>query len=132
MEKGEDGTLTGQKGGCNQGEVNQTKPRVWEGIRDGRSNRQIPHGGEKERGKSGYMRGPDGRVESKLSVKMAVFWVLELCSLVEAYKRFRGTCCLLSSGESETLVNFYQTTWHYNPENSHLHTHCQENLKSYK
>jgi hypothetical protein len=22
---------------------------------------------------------------------------------------------------AETLVNFYQTTWHYNPENSQLH-----------
>jgi hypothetical protein len=33
---------------------------------------------------------------------------------------------------SETLVNFYQTTWRYNPENSHLRTHCRENLKSYR
>jgi hypothetical protein len=32
---------------------------------------------------------------------------------------------------SETLVNFYQTTQHYNPEDSHLHTNCCENLKSY-
>jgi hypothetical protein len=31
---------------------------------------------------------------------------------------------------SETLVNFHQTTWSYNPEDSHLHTHCHENLKS--
>jgi hypothetical protein len=31
----------------------------------------------------------------------------------------------------ETLVNFYQTTQRYNPEDSHLHTHCRENLKSY-
>jgi hypothetical protein len=23
---------------------------------------------------------------------------------------------------SEMLVNFYQTTWHYNPENSHLNS----------
>jgi hypothetical protein len=29
---------------------------------------------------------------------------------------------------SETLVNFYQTTWCYNPEDSHLCTHCHENL----
>jgi hypothetical protein len=33
---------------------------------------------------------------------------------------------------SETLVNFYQTTRRYNPEDSHLHTHRRENLKSYK
>jgi hypothetical protein len=32
---------------------------------------------------------------------------------------------------SETMVNFYQTTWRYNPEDSHLHTHHRENLKSY-
>jgi hypothetical protein len=32
---------------------------------------------------------------------------------------------------SETLVNFYQTTRCYNPEDSNLHTHRHENLKSY-
>jgi hypothetical protein len=33
---------------------------------------------------------------------------------------------------SETLVNFYQTTRCYNPEDSNLHTHRRENLKSHK
>jgi hypothetical protein len=33
---------------------------------------------------------------------------------------------------SETLVNFYQTTRRYNPEDSHFRTHRRENLKSYK
>jgi hypothetical protein len=32
---------------------------------------------------------------------------------------------------SETLVNFYQTTRRYNTEDSNLHTHRRENLKSY-
>jgi hypothetical protein len=32
---------------------------------------------------------------------------------------------------SETLVNFYQTTWRYNPEESHIWAHRRENLKSY-
>jgi hypothetical protein len=32
---------------------------------------------------------------------------------------------------SETLVNFYQTYRCYNPEDSNLHTHRRENLKSY-
>jgi hypothetical protein len=32
---------------------------------------------------------------------------------------------------SETLVNFYQTTRCYNPDDSHLRTHRRENLKSY-
>jgi hypothetical protein len=31
---------------------------------------------------------------------------------------------------SEMSVNFYRTTQHNNPEDSHLHTHCHENLKS--
>jgi hypothetical protein len=32
---------------------------------------------------------------------------------------------------SETLVNSYQSTRRYNPEDSHLHSHRRENLKSY-
>jgi hypothetical protein len=32
---------------------------------------------------------------------------------------------------SETLVNFYQTTRRYNPEDGHLRTQRRENLKSY-
>jgi hypothetical protein len=32
---------------------------------------------------------------------------------------------------SETLVNFYQITRCYNPEDSHLRTKLRENLKSY-
>jgi hypothetical protein len=40
---------------------------------------------------------------------MAVFWVVVLFSLVEVY----------------------QTTQHYSPEDSHLHIHRHENLKSY-
>jgi hypothetical protein len=32
---------------------------------------------------------------------------------------------------SETSVNFYQTTRHNNPEVSHLHARCRENLKSH-
>jgi hypothetical protein len=36
-----------------------------------------------------------------------------------------------AASASETLVNFYQTTWHYNPADSHLHTHHCENLKFY-
>jgi hypothetical protein len=32
---------------------------------------------------------------------------------------------------SETLVNFYRTTWRYNLEDSHLRVHRRENHKSY-
>jgi hypothetical protein len=28
------------------------------------------------------------------NMKMAVFWTVALCSLVEVYRRFRGSCCL--------------------------------------
>jgi hypothetical protein len=68
-------------------------------------------------------------------MKMAVFWVVAQCSLVEVFQRFRGACCLHHQGDEpllislmmeaastyETLVNFYQTTQCYNPEASHLH-----------
>jgi hypothetical protein len=68
---------------------------------------------------------------------MAVFWVVALCSLVEVYQRFIAPCCLHQQGDEsfialmkeaartyETLVNFYQTTRRYNPEDSGLGT-CQ-------
>jgi hypothetical protein len=36
-----------------------------------------------------------------------------------------------AASTSETSVNFYQATQHNNPEDSHLHTYCRENLKSH-
>jgi hypothetical protein len=50
---------------------------------------------------------------------MAVFWVVAPCSLVEVYQRFRGLM-MEAARTSETLVNFYQTTRRYIPEDSHL------------
>jgi hypothetical protein len=35
------------------------------------------------------------------------------------------------SKTSETLVNFYQSTRRYNPEESHLRIHRRENVKYY-
>jgi hypothetical protein len=81
-------------------------------------------------------------------LKMAVFWVVMLCSLIEGKGGFGGVFCLHHQGDhrseyviiavmieatstSETKVNFYQTTRCYNPEDSHLHTHRRENIKSY-
>jgi hypothetical protein len=49
-------------------------------------------------------------------MKIAVFWAIAL--MMEAART------------SETLVNFYQTTRRFNPEDSNLHTHRHENLKS--
>jgi hypothetical protein len=36
-----------------------------------------------------------------------------------------------AASTSETSVNLYQTTRRNNPEDSHLHTHRRENLKSH-
>jgi hypothetical protein len=33
-----------------------------------------------------------------------------------------------AASTSEMSINFYQTTWHNNPEDSHLHSHCCEDL----
>jgi hypothetical protein len=37
-------------------------------------------------------------VLTAVSTKMAVFWVVAPCSLVEIYQRFRGPCCLHNQG----------------------------------
>jgi hypothetical protein len=42
-----------------------------------------------------------------------------------------GIALMEAARTSETLVNFYQTTQRYNPEDSHLCTHRCENIKSY-
>jgi hypothetical protein len=39
-------------------------------------------------------------------LKMAVFWVLAPCSLVEVYRRFRGACCLHHQGDREIGKSF--------------------------
>jgi hypothetical protein len=57
-------------------------------------------------------------------MKTAVLWIVVMCSLVVALM-------MEVARTSETLINFYQTTRRYNPEDSHLHTHRRENLKSY-
>jgi hypothetical protein len=46
-----------------------------------------------------------------VSMKMAVFWVVALGSLVEVYRRFRGAALMMvAASASETSVNFYHTT----------------------
>jgi hypothetical protein len=68
---------------------------------------------------------------------MTVIWVLAPCSLVEVTNvsevlaAFIIRAMMEATGTSEMSVNFYQTTWHYNPEDNHLHSRCCENLKSY-
>jgi hypothetical protein len=63
-----------------------------------------------------------------VSVKMAVFWVVALCCVVEVYQRFEDTCCLHHQGAlmmevantSETSANFYETTRRHYQEDNHL------------
>jgi hypothetical protein len=38
-------------------------------------------------------------VLTAVSTKMAVFWVVAPCSLVEVYQCFRGPCCLRHQGD---------------------------------
>jgi hypothetical protein len=64
--------------------------------------------------------------DQELSTKMAVFWVVAPCSLVEVYQRFRGPYCLHHQDDespvstSETWINSYQTTRRNIPEDCHL------------
>jgi hypothetical protein len=64
---------------------------------------------------------------------MAVFWVVVPCSLIEVYNISEIIAASIIRvmthlpdnrivETSETMVNFYQTTWRYNPEDSHLNT----------
>jgi hypothetical protein len=48
-------------------------------------------------------------VLTAVGTKMAVFWAAMVALMMEAAR------------SSETLVNFYQTTRRYNPEDSHIH-----------
>jgi hypothetical protein len=53
---------------------------------------------------------------------VTVFWDVTLCRAITLMTE--AVCT------SET-VSFYQTIWHKIPEDSHLHTHHCENLKSH-
>jgi hypothetical protein len=48
---------------------------------------------------------------------MNVLWVVAIALMMEA------------ASASKTSINFYQTTWRNNPQDSHIHTHRRENLK---
>jgi hypothetical protein len=67
---------------------------------------------------------------------MAVFWVVAACSLIEVTQVLEVLAASIikameAARTSEMLVNFYQTTRCYNPEDSHLRAHRRENLESY-
>jgi hypothetical protein len=76
-----------------------------------------------------------------VSLKFRVLLGVAPCSHVEVGQRQR---CVLTQSQgqfialmmkavytSETSAHFNVTTWHYIPEDSKLHTHCHENLKSH-
>jgi hypothetical protein len=52
---------------------------------------------------------PKSFCELLLERKMAVFWVVAPCSLVEVYQRFRGPCCLHHQGDDrcENLKSYF-------------------------
>jgi hypothetical protein len=64
------------------------------------------------------------------NMKMAVFWVVAPCSLVDINRCFRGACCFHHQSD-KTSINIYQTTRRNKPEDSSLHTRRLENLKSH-
>jgi hypothetical protein len=59
-------------------------------------------------------------------------WGVQILVVGSAYPEWWVIALMMEAARtSETLVNFYQTTRRYNPEDSHLHTRHRENLKSY-
>jgi hypothetical protein len=52
---------------------------------------------------SGHLKGQEygGQHYAERDMKMGVFWVVALCSLVEDYQRFRGPCCLHHQGDDD-------------------------------
>jgi hypothetical protein len=50
-------------------------------------------------------------VIAAVSMKMAVFWVVAPCSLVEVYRRFRGACCFWSSAWWRRVQPSKQLSW---------------------
>jgi hypothetical protein len=70
-------------------------------------------------------------------LKMTVFWNVAPCSLIETDISEVLTASIITLmmeavSTSEMSVNFYKTTWRNIPEDSLLHTHHCENLKSHQ
>jgi hypothetical protein len=50
------------------------------------------------------------KVLTAVSTKMAVFWFVAPCSLVEIYRRFRGACCLQHQGDDRQKTAIFTLT----------------------
>jgi hypothetical protein len=64
---------------------------------------------------------------------MALFWVVVPYVLVEVYQCFEVfAVSIIKAKRQQAPLKQWQTetTWHYNPEDSHLHASCHENPKS--
>jgi hypothetical protein len=60
------------------------------------------------------------------------FWIAAPSNLVEVYRRFRDAVTIIrTKSTSETSINLHETSRLNNPEDSHLHTRCREDLKSH-
>jgi hypothetical protein len=74
-------------------------------------------------------------VANKLNTNSAIVWIVAPCSVIEVYRRFRGSYYLHHRPDdggtsiSEISENVYQTTRRNNPEDSHVHNLRRENLK---
>jgi hypothetical protein len=64
-------------------------------------------------------------VITAVSMKMAVFCVVAPCSLSPSSWQMIALM-MEAARTSETLVNFYQTTRRYNPEDSHQRIKCYD------
>jgi hypothetical protein len=60
-----------------------------------------------------------------------LYWLWGSSNLLSNGYRMLIALMMKATQTSETLVNWYQSTRRYNPEDSHLRTHRSENLKSY-
>jgi hypothetical protein len=55
------------------------------------------------------MRARRDKETTILISKMAVFWVVAPCSLVQVYRRFRGICCLHHQGDHRFIDPYKHT-----------------------
>jgi hypothetical protein len=62
-------------------------------------------------------------------MKIAVFWDVAPCSLVDTDGRFRGAYCLHHQSDDRLDDGGSNLIRCNIPEDSHLHTHRRENLK---